>query len=51
LVCLFIYLSSFLGLKPLGRFDGFAVGGCSPEEMGIGPSIAVCVCVCARARA
>ena len=31
-----------LGLKPLGRFDGFAVGGCSPEEMGIGPSIAVC---------
>lgn len=30
-----------LGLKPLGRFEGFAVGGCSPEEMGIGPSIAV----------
>ena len=30
-----------LGLAPLGRFEGFAVGGCSPEEMGIGPSIAV----------
>mmetsp|Transcript_23988 Transcript_23988/g.78029 ORF Transcript_23988/g.78029 Transcript_23988/m.78029 type:complete len:344 (-) Transcript_23988:819-1850(-) len=29
------------GLQPLGRFDGFAVAGCSPEEMGIGPSIAV----------
>jgi len=24
-------------LKPLGRFLGFAVGGCEPDEMGIGP--------------
>ena len=29
------------GLKPLGRFAGFAVAGCSPDEMGIGPVIAV----------
>ena len=26
---------------PLGAFVGFAVGGCSPEEMGIGPTVAV----------
>ncbi|NBO01416.1 MAG: acetyl-CoA C-acyltransferase, partial [Betaproteobacteria bacterium] len=25
------------GLKPLGRFLGFAVAGCEPDEMGIGP--------------
>ena len=29
------------GLKPLGAFKGFAVGGCEPEEMGIGPTVAV----------
>ncbi|GMI20458.1 hypothetical protein TeGR_g5193 [Tetraparma gracilis] len=29
------------GLQPLGAFVGFAVGGCSPEEMGIGPTVAV----------
>ena len=29
------------GAKPLGAFKGFAVGGCSPEEMGIGPTVAV----------
>jgi acetyl-CoA C-acetyltransferase len=28
-------------LKPLGRFLGFAVAGCEPEEMGIGPVFAV----------
>ncbi len=25
------------GLTPLGRFRGFAVAGCEPDEMGIGP--------------
>ncbi len=29
------------GLKPLGRFLGFAVAGCEPDEMGIGPVFAV----------
>jgi acetyl-CoA C-acetyltransferase len=29
------------GLKPLGIFRGFAVAGCEPEEMGIGPVFAV----------
>jgi acetyl-CoA C-acetyltransferase len=29
------------GLKPLGRFVGFAVAGCDPDEMGIGPVFAV----------
>ena len=29
------------GLKPLGRFLGFAVAGCEPDEMGIGPVHAV----------
>jgi acetyl-CoA C-acetyltransferase len=28
-------------LKPLGRFLGFAVAGCEPDEMGIGPVHAV----------
>jgi len=28
-------------LKPLGRFVGFAVAGCEPDEMGIGPVFAV----------
>lgn len=30
-----------LGLKPLGRFKGYMTVGCSPDEMGIGPSLAV----------
>ncbi len=30
-----------LGLRPLGRFAGFAVAGCDPDEMGIGPVEAV----------
>ena len=29
------------GMKPLGRFLGFAVAGCEPDEMGIGPVFAV----------
>jgi acetyl-CoA C-acetyltransferase len=29
------------GLKPLGIFRGFAVCGCEPDEMGIGPVFAV----------
>jgi acetyl-CoA C-acetyltransferase len=29
------------GFKPLGRFLGFAVAGCEPDEMGIGPVFAV----------
>ena len=29
------------GLKPLGRFLGFAVAGCEPDEMGIGPIYAI----------
>jgi len=29
------------GLEPLGRFRGFAVAGCEPDEMGIGPVFAV----------
>ena len=28
-------------LKPLGRFLGFAVAGCEPDEMGIGPVFAI----------
>ncbi|MBL7199499.1 MAG: acetyl-CoA C-acyltransferase [Anaerolineae bacterium] len=30
-----------LGLEPLARFVGFAVGGVPPEIMGIGPTVAV----------
>jgi len=30
-----------LGLAPLGVFRGFAVAGCEPDEMGIGPVFAV----------
>ena len=30
-----------LGLKPLGVFRGFAVAGCEPDEMGIGPVYAI----------
>ncbi len=29
------------GLEPLGRLKGFAVAGCAPDEMGIGPVFAV----------
>ncbi len=29
------------GLKPMGIFRGFAVCGCEPDEMGIGPAFAV----------
>ncbi|WP_269586116.1 acetyl-CoA C-acyltransferase [Roseibium sp. Sym1] len=29
------------GLKPLGRYLGYAVAGCEPDEMGIGPVFAV----------
>jgi len=29
------------GIKPLGIFRGFAVAGCEPDEMGIGPVYAV----------
>ena len=29
------------GIKPLGIFRGFAVAGCEPDEMGIGPVFAV----------
>jgi acetyl-CoA C-acetyltransferase len=29
------------GLQPLGRFRGWAVAGCKPDEMGIGPVFAI----------
>jgi acetyl-CoA C-acetyltransferase len=34
-------LAERLGLRPLGTFRGFAVAGCEPDEMGIGPVFAV----------
>jgi acetyl-CoA C-acetyltransferase len=34
-------VASKKGLKPLGIFRGFAVAGCEPDEMGIGPVFAV----------
>ena len=34
-------LAEKLGLAPLGVFRGFAVAGCEPDEMGIGPVFAV----------
>jgi len=34
-------LASKRGLQPLGRFLGFAVAGCEPDEMGIGPVFAI----------
>jgi len=34
-------LASKRGLNPIGRFLGFAVAGCEPDEMGIGPVFAV----------
>lgn len=30
-----------LGLQPMGYFRGFTVGGCEPDEMGIGPVFAI----------
>lgn len=33
--------SKELGLKPMARLAYFAVEGCEPEEMGIGPAVAV----------
>lgn len=29
------------GLEPLGRFENYAVSGCDPDEMGVGPVYAV----------
>ena len=34
-------LAEARGLQPLGIFRGFAVAGCEPDEMGIGPVFAV----------
>jgi len=34
-------LAARKGLKPMGIFRGFAVAGCEPDEMGIGPVFAV----------
>ena len=34
-------LASRRGYRPLGRFLGFAVAGCEPDEMGIGPVYAI----------
>jgi acetyl-CoA C-acetyltransferase len=34
-------LAAKRGLKPLGVFRGFAVAGCEPNEMGIGPVYAI----------
>ena len=34
-------LAAKRNLKPIGRFLGFAVAGCEPDEMGIGPVFAV----------
>jgi acetyl-CoA C-acetyltransferase len=33
--------AAWRGLTPLGAFRGFAVAGCAPEEMGIGPVFAI----------
>ena len=29
------------GLEPLGVFRGFAIAGCAPDEMGVGPVVAI----------
>jgi acetyl-CoA C-acetyltransferase len=34
-------LAAQRGLQPLGIFRGFAVAGCEPDEMGVGPVYAV----------
>jgi acetyl-CoA C-acetyltransferase len=36
-----LQLAQRRGLQPLGIFRGFAVAGCEPDEMGIGPVFAV----------
>jgi acetyl-CoA acyltransferase len=36
-----VEMAKKLGLKPLVRFVGFAVGGVAPEIMGMGPAVAV----------
>jgi acetyl-CoA C-acetyltransferase len=36
-----VKLAERRGLQPLGTFRGFAVAGCEPDEMGIGPVFAV----------
>ncbi len=33
--------ASTLGLEPIGIFRGFTVAGCEPDEMGIGPVLAI----------
>ena len=33
--------ASGAGLEPMGRFVGFSVAGCAPDEMGIGPVFAI----------
>ena len=33
--------ASAAGLEPMGAFKGWAVAGCEPDEMGIGPVFAV----------
>jgi acetyl-CoA acetyltransferase family protein len=33
--------AQYLGLKPIVAFRGFAVAGCEPDEMGLGPVFAV----------
>jgi acetyl-CoA acyltransferase len=30
-----------LGLKPMGVFRSFVVAGCNPDEMGVGPAVAI----------
>ncbi|QGZ58564.1 acetyl-CoA C-acyltransferase [Paraburkholderia acidiphila] len=34
-------LAAAKGLEPLGKFLGFSVAGCEPDEMGIGPVFAI----------
>jgi acetyl-CoA C-acetyltransferase len=34
-------IASQRGLQPLGRYVGMAVGGTEPDEMGIGPVVAI----------
>jgi acetyl-CoA C-acetyltransferase len=42
-VCVLMHgkLAEKRGLQPLGIFRGFAVAGCEPDEMGIGPVFAI----------
>jgi len=41
LVLMDAQLAERRGLRPLGAYRGMAVAGCAPEEMGIGPVLAV----------